>query len=226
MKRFLSIFLLGLSIMCCYAQTEPDFEFEPYVFNADSTFEIPLPCESAYIKAKAAASIYLTGIGKVKSYYYINGVASSLHLDKGINNIIINTGGTSPQQSVSIIKLETLQSKRRWKSGESGAFTGASSNEDASVVLKYKKYGDSSVIISTSALEDGEYCLAITNMMTNTKSAKVYTFSIGNTAKNDDVVENNDSNRCNYIDNKGIRCKWNVDKEGKYCTQHKYMYHN
>lgn len=224
MKRFFSILILGICAMCCFAQTEPDFEFEPYVFKADSTFETPLPCESAYIKAKAAASMYLTGIGKVKSYYYIDGIASSLQIDKSINNIIINTGGTSPQQSLSIIKLETLQSKRRWQSGEVGTFTGATSNEDAAVVLKYKKYGSSSVIISTSALEDGEYCLAITNMMTNSKSAKVYTFSIGDTSKKNDVVEDNDPTRCQYIDNKGIRCQWKVDKGGEYCTRHKYMY--
>jgi hypothetical protein len=61
------------------AQTEPDFEMEPYVFNtADSTFATPLPCESAYVKAKAGASLFLTGIGKVKTYYYIKGVKSSL----------------------------------------------------------------------------------------------------------------------------------------------------
>ena len=98
--------------------------------------------------------------------------------DKNTSNIIINTGGTSPQQTLSIIKLETLDTKRRWKTGEAGSFTGASSNEDNSVVLKYKKYGENSVIVSTSALEPGEYCLAITNMMTNSKSAKVYTFRI------------------------------------------------
>jgi len=57
-------------------------------------------------------------------------------------------------------------------------FTGASSNEDNAVVLKYKKYGENSVIISTASLELGEYCLAITNMMANSKSAKVYTFKI------------------------------------------------
>lgn len=39
-----------LSVLA-FAQTEPDFEMEPYVFNsADSTFETPLPCESAYVK--------------------------------------------------------------------------------------------------------------------------------------------------------------------------------
>lgn len=177
MKHFIAIFLLGMFTSCCYAQTEPEFEMEPYILNADSTLGTALPCESAYEKAKAAASMYLVGVGKVKSYYYIKGLASPLKIKKTAQ-IIINTDGTSPQQCLSIIKLEQLQSKRRWKTGEAGAFTGATSNEDAAVVLKYKKYGENSVVLSLSGYEPGEYCLAITNMMTNTKSAKVYTFCI------------------------------------------------
>ena len=174
MRTLFCTLIMSLVSVFAFAQTEPDFEMEPYVFNtADSTFATPLPCESA-----AGASLFLTGIGKVKTYYYIKGVKSSLEIDKNTSNIIINTGGTSPQQTLSIIKLETLDTKRRWKTGEAGSFTGASSNEDNSVVLKYKKYGENSVIVSTSALEPGEYCLAITNMMTNSKSAKVYTFRI------------------------------------------------
>lgn len=179
MKSIFITLLLSMISVFSFAQTEPEFEMEPYVFNtADSSFETPLPCESAYIKAKAGASLYLTGIGKVKSYFYINGLKSTLTIDKNVSNIIINTGGVSPQQTLSIIKLEQLQSKRRWKTGEAGSFTGASSNEDNAVVLKYKKYADNSVIISTKGLEPEQYCLAITNMMTNTKSAKVYTFCV------------------------------------------------
>jgi len=162
-----------------FAQTEPDFELEPFVFNsADSTFAIPLPCESAYVKAKTGASVFIAGIGKVKTYYYIKGQKSSLEIDRNVSSIIINIGNNSPRQTLSIIKLEALDSKRRWKTGEAGSFTGSSSNEENAVALKYKKYGENSVILSTAALEPGEYCLAITNMMTNTKSAKVYTFRI------------------------------------------------
>lgn len=179
MKTYICTLLLSMAFAFAHAQTEPEFELEPYVFNlADSTLASPLPCESAYSKAKAAASLYLTGIGKVKSYYYIKGESSPLTIDKKKSNIIINTGGTSPQQTLSIIKLSNMGTKRRWKTGEAGTFTGASANEDDAVVLKYKRYGSESVIISTAGLEPGEYCLAITNMMTNTKSAKVYTFKI------------------------------------------------
>lgn len=177
-KIFLSLVLSAFAV-AGFAQTEPEFEMEPFVFNStDSTFVTPLPCENAYVKSKAGASLYLTGIGKVKSYFYIKGVASTLEIDKVKDNIIINTGGKSPLQTISIIKLEVLQSKRRWKTGEAGTFTGASANEDNSAAIRYKKYGHDSVIISTNSLEPGEYCLAITNMMTNSKSAKVYTFRV------------------------------------------------
>lgn len=106
MKTIICTLCLCAFSLIGMAQTEPDFEMEPYVFcTADSTFETPLPCESAFIKAKAAASLYLTGIGKVKAYYYIKGVSSSLEIEKKKSDIIINTGGTSPQQTLSIISL-------------------------------------------------------------------------------------------------------------------------
>jgi hypothetical protein len=179
MKAFLSVLLMSMITVLCSAQVkEPEFEMEPYFFErADSTFETPLPCESAYVKAKAGASLYLTGMGSVKTYYYIKGTGSSKGLNVSSTDILINTGGMSPQQTLSLIKLDVLDSKRRWKTGSSGTFSGTSMNEDNSVTIKYKKYGENSVIISTAGLEPGEYCLAITNMMTNTKSAKVYTFA-------------------------------------------------
>ena len=58
MKKTIFTFIMSLVSMALFAQAEPEFEMEPYVFNsADSTFEAALPCESAYIKAKAGASM-------------------------------------------------------------------------------------------------------------------------------------------------------------------------
>lgn len=165
--------------VCAQSVQEPDFEFEPFVVNLqDSTLGDPLPCENAYIKAKVGASVYIVGIGKVKSYYYVNGIASSLVLDKK-SCLVINLGGQSPLQTLSINKFDVLKKKRRFQNGEVGSFTGASVNNDkAAQNFRYKKYGKSSVLIPLSNLEPGEYCLSITNSMTNSKSAKVYTFSI------------------------------------------------
>ena len=63
MRTFFCTLIMSMVSVFTFAQTEPDFEMEPYVFNqADSTFATPLPCESAYVKAKAGASLFLTGL--------------------------------------------------------------------------------------------------------------------------------------------------------------------
>lgn len=180
MKKLLFTALMCAVSLIGLAQTEPEFEYEPFVFNrADSAMNTALPCENAYEKAKAGASLYITGIGKVKTYYYVDGIESSLKLDKSTSDIVVNTGGKSPMQTISIVRMELLKSKRRWKSGEAGSFTGATAGtESGAVDFKYKKFGSSSVIISTKNFEPGEYCLSIINQMTNSKSSKVYTFSI------------------------------------------------
>lgn len=182
MKKILTFAVTFLSIVmsvCAQSAQEPDFEFEPFVANLqDSTLGEPLPCENAYIKAKAGASMFIVGVGKVKSYYYVNGVSSSIALDRK-QSLVINLGGQSPLQTISINKFEVLKKKRRFQNGEIGSFTGASvNNDEAAQTFRYKKYGKNSVLIPLSNLEPGEYCMSITNAMTNSKSAKVYTFSI------------------------------------------------
>ena len=67
MRTIICTLFMSLLSITGFAQNEPEFEMEPYVFNcADSTFETSLPCESAYIKAKVGASLFLVGVGKVK----------------------------------------------------------------------------------------------------------------------------------------------------------------
>lgn len=182
MKRLYAI----VAMMLCLAgmasaqkAQEPDFEFEPFLFNVeDSTLGEPIPCENAYSKAKAAASMYIVGIGKAKAYYYVNGIASPMKLDRNAT-LVINTGGKSPMQVLSINRFEVLKKKRRFQTGEIGTFTGAESgNDEAAQHFRYKKLGKGSVIIPLNTLDAGEYCLSITNSNTNSKSTKVYTFSI------------------------------------------------
>ena len=157
---------------------EPEFEFEPYTVNAEHTgLDQALPCENAYGKAKAGASVYMFGIGKVKSYYYVDGTASKLALTTN-DCIVINTGGKSPLQTLTINKFDIMSTKRRFQNGEAGTFTGAQTGSEGGETFKYKKFGKASVLIPLSTLTPGQYCLTITNSMTNSKSQKVYTFSI------------------------------------------------
>lgn len=179
MKSFVCTLLLSMVSVFALAQTEPEFEMEPYVFGkSDSALVEPLPCETAYMREKASAAWYLFDMGKIKTYNYIKGKASPLQIDPTQSDIIIRNGSISPRQVLSIVKLQLKGSKRRWKIGQVGTFSGTSYEEEDVIPLKYKTYGEGSVILSTSGLEPGEYCLVITNMLTDTKSAKVYTFSI------------------------------------------------
>ena len=50
-------------------------------------------------------------------------------------------------------------------------------------------------------------------------------FGIYNGLVKENMVTYRDS-ICQYVDKNGNRCHWNVNKNGKYCTQHKYMYYN
>ena len=142
-----------------------------------STIGDVLPIENAFVKAKAGATMYIVGVGNVNTYYYIKGNKSKLVLDKDKDKIIINTGGISPRQSLSVIKLQIVGSKRRWKTGTVN-LVGASANEEDILQVKYEKYGDNSVLIDLSNFEPGQYCIGITKLLDNSNSSKVYTFSI------------------------------------------------
>ncbi len=180
MKK-LFIFCMSLFVsMFTYAQNEPEFEFEPHLYSIeDKTMGDLLPCENAYVKAKAGASMFIVGIGKAKQYCYLDGVESKLKVKRS-QWIIVNTGGKSPLQCISINKMEQLKKKRRFKTGEVGSFTGATSGDDNSLAFKYKKVegGNGSIIIPLADFENGEYCLSFTNQQSNSKSMKVYTFCI------------------------------------------------
>ena len=48
-------------------------------------------------------------------------------------------------------------------------------------------------------------------------------FGIYNGLVKENIITYKDS-ICQYVDKKGNRCEWEVNKRGKYCTAHKYMY--
>ena len=177
------LFLMFIGIFCASfnlkaQEVEPDYEMEPYLFSVESsTIGDVLPIENAFVKAKAGATMYIVGVGNVNTYYYIKGNKSKLVLDKDKDKIIINTGGISPRQSLSVIKLQIVGSKRRWKTGTVN-LVGASANEEDALSVKYEKYGDNSVLIDLSNFEPGQYCIGITKLLDNSNSSKVYTFSV------------------------------------------------
>lgn len=178
MIKYFILLLVGLCLSSNIRAQEPEYEMEPYIFiNETSTIGEVLPIENAFVKVKAGASLYIVGVGNINSYFYIKGNKSTLSIKKKEEQIIINTGGVSPRQSISVIKLQTVGNKRRWKTGTTNII-GATVNEEDILPIKYKKYGENSALIDISDLPAGQYCVGITRFLENTKSSKVYTFSI------------------------------------------------
>ena len=85
MKKILCALALSLCsstyVNAQVTAAEPEFSEETLLLTSDSTGVI-LKRENGYVKAKAGASLYLTGIGKIKSRLTIDGV-KSINTTKG-----------------------------------------------------------------------------------------------------------------------------------------------
>ena len=78
-KVFFTLMMSLFLVMGANAQVtvaEPDFAEQVLLLSSDST-GVLLERESGTVKTKAGASLYLTGIGKVKSRLTLKGVTSA-----------------------------------------------------------------------------------------------------------------------------------------------------
>ena len=79
-KSLLLAVSLLFSLTTIFAQRvtvpEPEFADQTYLLTSDTTYKL-LPRETGVIKTKAGASLYLTGIGKVKTRLTLPGKSSN-----------------------------------------------------------------------------------------------------------------------------------------------------
>lgn len=184
-KIFLSILLLGIGLTGAKAQVtvaEPEFAEETLLLTSDTNGEL-LKRENATVKAKAGASLYLTGIGKVKSRLTIKGVTSvNKQKCKSTVRLIIKAkdNKTDPNSFINVFKFEVNGKERRYQLAEAGTLSKTESNNLSSVEYNAKKYGESSYYVVLKDLAAGEYgiCIGDPNN-TNTKNGmKVTTFTV------------------------------------------------
>lgn len=185
MKKVLLFLSFCVFVICSKAQVtvaEPDFAEQTIVLTSDSE-GVLLPRESGAIKAKAAASLYLTGIGKVKSRITLDGNTSKVKVAqqnpvrfivRGVDNL------TDPKSFISFFKFEVKKKKRQAQIAEVGTFSGSSVNSLSNIDFNAKKYGKSSYLIVIDDLEPGEYGIVLgdPNKLTEKNQFKVTTFSI------------------------------------------------
>ena len=185
MKRIV-LLLFGVFVgMYANAQvtaTEPEFSEETLLLTSDSEGVI-LKRENGYVKTKAGASLYLTGIGKVKSRLTLDGVNSINTVTASRTTRLIlkaKDNTTDPNSFINIFKFEIYKKERRFQLAEVGTLSAAKTNNIASVEFKAKKYGESSYLIQLEDLEPGEYGIIIGDPNNqNTKNGmKVTTFTV------------------------------------------------
>lgn len=161
---------------------EPEFAEQTLLLTSDTT-GVLLNRENATVKTKAGASLYLTGIGKVKSRLTIKGVKSaSKCLGASTTRLIIKAADnkTDPNSFINIFKFEKKGNERRYQLAEAGTLSKAETNNLASIEYHAKKYGECSYFIVMEGLEPGEYGIVFGDPNNeNTKNGlKVTTFTV------------------------------------------------
>jgi len=166
-KVFLSLFLSVLCAATVSAQKvtveEPEFAEEILLLTSDSS-GVKLARESATVKSKASASLYLTGIGKVKSRLTVHGTTSLSSVKGGRTTRLIvkaEDNKTDPNSFINIFKFEIKGNERRYQLAEAGTLSKTESNNLSSVEYKAKKYGESSYLLVLEDLQPGEYGIVI-----------------------------------------------------------------
>ena len=143
---------------------EPEFADETLLLVSNSEGAL-LKRENGTIKTKAGASLFLTGIGKIKSRLTLAG-AQSINTARGSSTtrLIIKAkdNATDPNSFINIFKFEIYNKKeRRYQLAEVGTLSKAETNNLSSIDFKAKKYGESSYLIQIDDLTPGEYGIVI-----------------------------------------------------------------
>lgn len=167
------------------AQTsyEPEFIGETNLLcvSENDTISMPLDKENGKIKSKAGASLYLTGIGSVKTRIHVEGNTSSCIAKPGYSYSLIVRAANNDQDPNSFIQLVNFQVKaqeRRCEIGKINTFKGSSSGAEGLVEYKAKRYGESSYQLFFESAP-GEYGVFMSNPDgRDEKRVIVYCFTI------------------------------------------------
>lgn len=178
----LALAFAGMSGMAQVTVAEPEFAEETLLLTSDSE-GVKLSRENSTVKTKAGASLYLVGIGKVKSRLTLAGPTSKSKVKGGsTTRLVIKAADnkTDPNSFINIFKFEVKGKERRYQLAEAGTLSKSENNNLASVDYKAKKYGESSYYIVLEDLTPGEYGIVIGDPNSdNTKnSLKVTTFTV------------------------------------------------
>ena len=124
MKKLFLVIGLMTSVIFCNAQStyEPEFigETNLLCISGSDTISMALDKENAKIKSKAGASLYLTGIGSVKTRIHVEGNTSSCVAkpDCAYRLVVRSANNdTDPNTFIQLIQFEVKKNERRCEIG-------------------------------------------------------------------------------------------------------------
>jgi hypothetical protein len=163
-KVFLFMVFVAIFMETSAQSNEP--EFIGTIVYLDSTFQTPLEKQKAVIKAKAGASMYITGVGKVTGINYVTGVRSNVRVKKKqiVSFVVrVKDNNVDPFTIVNIFRLEQNVKKdhRFINVASQSTFGGSKSGDILFIPFTGKKFGLSSFLVELSGAQAGEYAITL-----------------------------------------------------------------
>ena len=165
MKNLL-IFCLSILGYASFCQeiTIPEPEYFGNVVYVKNNKAVDLEKQKVHVTVKAGASLYLTGLGKVKQKIIINGNTSNVKIqeDRNLKFVVkVVDNKYDPFEIVEIFKLKKNAKDRSLLTAETGSFSGSKAGDMVRVPYKATKYGNSSFLINVPEASMGEYAFNI-----------------------------------------------------------------
>jgi hypothetical protein len=169
MKKSLLLFALAMISMISFAKdslayTEPEFIGEVYVMTGDSV--MLLEKNRTVIRTQASATMYIFGIGDVKSRIKIPNPCSQTRISaQGKVQLIVraNNNSSDPMTVINMFRFDQGRTERAATLSKLGTFSGSSTGTLKHIDYTAKKYGEASYLVTINNLEDGEYGITVTD---------------------------------------------------------------
>jgi hypothetical protein len=163
---FRLLFFITVSLNAQEKIIEPKFIGEAFIIKSDSTI-LKLEKEQVILKTKIGASVYLTGIGKIKTEISVPGCCSGLVYspDNEIKLVVRAIDNeTDPLSIIQVFKFQKKKKERLAELASIGTFSGGSSNNLIYLKFSADKYGEKSYILTIKEFERGaEYGVIVKN---------------------------------------------------------------
>lgn len=184
-KLFCICALAALSFHWANAQTisEPDFIGEVLVVKNNEDAQL-LQKQISKIQTRANASMYIVGIGAVKSKLVVDGISSTSVIDVNDDFYFIVRATDNDSDPMSIIRIFEFtpfksSNTRKAELSSTGTFSGSETNKNNYLPFTAKKYGEHSYLIKLEKPRKGEFGITVSNPNAiDEKQTIVSTFSL------------------------------------------------